>query len=335
MGALVRPAAGPLVPLDVVGIGNALVDVLAHTDDAFITEHDLARGRATMVDEARAEIVYRALGPTTEQSGGSAANTIAGLASFGAEVGFVGRVRDDQLGAVFAHDLRSLGVHYDTPPAPAGPATGRALVLVTPDAQRTMCVFLGASQHFGPIDVNAAHLEDAKVVYLEGYLWDQPSAKQAMRHAMTLANEGGARVAFTLSDPFCVERHREEFRALIETSVDVLFANEAEICSLYQVDTFDDALQHVRHHTEIAALTRSERGSVVCAGDELHVVDVVPVKQLIDTTGAGDQFAAGFLYGLVTGADLARCGQLGSLAAAEVVSHLGARPEIRLASLAT
>lgn len=320
---------------DVVGIGNALVDVLAHATDEFIAEHELVRGTATMVDEQRAERVYDALGPTTEQSGGSAANTIAGLASFGAACGFVGRVRDDQLGTVFTHDLRSLGVRFDTPPARSGPATGRALVLVTPDAARTMCVHLGAAEHFGPADVDAASISSTKVVYLEGYLWDQPSAKAAMRHAMTLAAEAGARVAFTLSDPFCVERHRDEFRALVEAQVDVLFANEAEICSLYEVPRFDDALQHVRHHTEIAALTRSERGSVICAGDELHMVDAAPVATVVDTTGAGDQYAAGFLYGLVTGADLARCGELGSLAAAEVVTHLGARPEIPLASLAS
>lgn len=318
----------------VVGIGNALVDVVTHADDAFIEKHGLTRGVATMVDEARAETVYADLGPATEVSGGSAANTIAGLASFGASVAYVGRVRDDQLGHVFAHDLRALGVRYEVTPATNGAGTGRCLVMITPDAQRTMCTYLGASSELHPDDIDREAVTSAQVTYLEGYLWDQPDAKLAIRHAANLAREAGRRVALTLSDPFCVERHRAEFRALVEHEIDILFANEVEICSLYEVDEFDAALGHVYRHCEIAALTRSEKGSVVVCGDEAHVVDVCPIDELVDTTGAGDQYAAGFLYGLTHGHDLPTCGRLGALAAAEVIGHLGARPEAPLAKLA-
>lgn len=320
---------------DVVGIGNALVDVISSVDDAFIEAHGFPRGATTMVELDRAEAVYADLPPTQEISGGSCANTIAGLASFGASVAFIGRVRDDQLGKVYTHDLRSLGVHFDVAPATTGPATGRCLVMVTPDAHRTQCTYLGASTFIAPEDVDTGVVARARVTYLEGYLWDQPSAKDAIRKAAAAARDAGRRVALTLSDPFCVDRHRDEFRALVEHEVDVVFANELEICSLYEVDDFDAALQHVRHHCQIAALTRSERGSVVIAGDEVHVVDAVPIDRLVDTTGAGDQYAAGFLHGLTRGLDLATCGRLGSAAAAEVISHYGARPQVSLATLAT
>lgn len=319
---------------DVVGMGNALVDVIAHTNAGFPVDHGFVRGTATMVVEARADQVYAALGPATEISGGSAANTMAGLASFGSSAAYFGRVRDDQLGGVFVHDLRSLGVRYDVPPATNGAATGRCLIMVTPDAQRTMCTYLGASAQLPTDDVDPAVIMDAAVLYLEGYLWDEPDAKQAMRYAATVAHESGCKVALTLSDPFCVARHREEFRALVEHEIDVLFANEIEICSLYAVNDFDVALEAVRHRCEIAALTRSERGSIVLRGDERVDVAAVPVDRLVDTTGAGDQYAAGFLHGLTHDADLAECGRLGSLAAAEVITHLGARPETTLADLA-
>ena len=319
---------------DVLGIGNALVDVITSVDDAFIESHDLARGATTMGELDRVDAVYADLPPAQEISGGSCANTIAGLASFGARVAFVGRVRDDQLGKVYTHDLRSLGAHFDVPPATSGPATGRCLVMVTPDAQRTQCTYLGASSFLGPEDVDAAVVARAQVTYLEGYLWDQPPAKDAIRHAAASARGADRLVALTLSDPFCVDRHRDEFRVLVEGEVDVLFANEAEICSLYEVDEFDDALQRVRRHCQVAALTRSELGSVVVAGDDVHVIDASPVDRLVDTTGAGDQYAAGFLYGLTRGHDLAVCGRLGSTAAAEVISHFGARPEVSLADLA-
>jgi sugar/nucleoside kinase (ribokinase family) len=319
---------------DVVGIGNALVDVISSVDTAFVEAHGFPHGATTMVDLEQAEAVYEDLPPAQEISGGSCANTIAGLASFGATAAFIGRVRDDQLGKVYTHDLRSLGVHFDVQPATTGPATGRCLVMVTPDAQRTQCTYLGASMYIAPEDVDSAVVAGGQVTYLEGYLLDQPSAKDAIRKAAAAARAADRRVSLTLSDPFCVDRHRTEFRALVEHEIDVLFANEVEICSLYEVDDFDSALQRVRHHCQIAALTRSERGSVVLAGDELHVVDASPVDRVADTTGAGDQYAAGFLYGLTRGHDLATCGRLGSAAAAEVISHFGARPLVSLADLA-
>jgi sugar/nucleoside kinase (ribokinase family) len=319
---------------DVLGVGNALVDVIASVDDAFIEAHGFPRGATTMVDLDRAEAVYADFPPSQETSGGSCANTIAGLGSFGATVAFIGRVRDDQLGKVYTHDLRSLGVHFDVVPATDGPATGRCLVMVTPDAHRTQCTYLGASTFIGPEDVDADVVARARVTYLEGYLWDQPSAKDAIRKAATAARGAGRQVAFTLSDPFCVDRHREEFRSLVADEIDILFGNEAEICSLYEVEDFDAALQRLRHHCRVGALTRSERGSVVIAGDEIHVIDADPVDRLLDTTGAGDQYAAGFLYGLTHGHDLATCGRLGSGAAAEVISHFGPRPAVSLAKLA-
>jgi sugar/nucleoside kinase (ribokinase family) len=319
---------------DVLGIGNALVDVIASVDDDFIDAHDFPRGATTMVDLERADAVYADLPPAQEISGGSCANTIAGLASFGATVAFIGRVRDDQLGKVYTHDLRALGVHFDVPPATTGPATGRCLIMVTPDAHRTQCTYLGASTFIGPEDVDPEIVARADVTYLEGYLWDQPPAKDAIRKAAAAARGAGRQVAFTLSDPFCVDRHRDEFRALVAGEIDVLFGNEAELCSLYEVDDFDSALQEVRRHCRVGALTRSEKGSVVIAGDEAHVIDAEPVDRLVDTTGAGDQYAAGFLYGLTHGHGLATCGRLGSMAAAEVISHFGARPAVSLAKLA-
>lgn len=319
---------------DVLGIGNALVDVIASVDDGFVEAHELARGATTMADLEWVDALYADLPPAQEISGGSCANTIAGLASFGATVAFVGRVRDDQLGKVYTHDLRSLGVHFDVPPATAGPATGRCLVMVTPDAHRTQCTYLGVSSFLGPDDVDAGVVARAQVTYLEGYLWDQPPAKDAIRRAAASARVAHRLVALTLSDPFCVDRHRAEFRSLVEGEIDVLFANEAEICSLYEVEEFDAALQRVSKHCQVAALTRSERGSVVVTPDEVHVIDAFPADRVLDTTGAGDQYAAGFLFGLTHGHDLATCGRLGSAAAAEVISHYGARPEMSLAQLA-
>lgn len=320
--------------LDVLAVGNALVDVLSQESDEFIREHALERGAMTLVDAERAEALYAAMGPATEVSGGTAANTAAGLASFGASVGFVGRVRDDQLGAVFAHDIRAIGVEFDTSPASDGAPTGRCLIVVTPDAQRTMSTFLGAASQVGPEDIDADAVGGATITYLEGYLFDQPEAKDAFREAARLAHDAGNKVALTLSDSFCVDRHRADFLDLVEHRVDVLFANENEICALYEVDAFDAALPHVRGHCEIAALTRSEKGSVVVAGEEVYVVGIHPVAEVVDTTGAGDQYAAGFLHGLTRGKDLETCGRLGALAAAEVISHLGARPETSLAALA-
>jgi sugar/nucleoside kinase (ribokinase family) len=320
--------------LDVLTVGNALVDVLSVEADEFVAQHGLERGAMTLIDAEQAEALYAAMGPGTEVSGGSAANTAAGLASLGAAVGFVGRVRDDQLGAVFAHDIRAIGVEFTTAPAPDGPPTGRCLIIVTPDAQRTLNTFLGAASDLRPADIDPEVVAATAVTFLEGYLFDQDEAKEAFRYAGRLAHDAGNRVALTLSDPFCVERHRGDFLDLVEHQIDVLFANQNEICSLYEVDDFDAAAEQVRGHCEIAALTRSEQGSVVVTDGAAHSVAAAPVEHVVDTTGAGDQYAAGFLYGLTHGHDLRACGRLGALAAAEVISHLGARPEVSLADLA-
>jgi sugar/nucleoside kinase (ribokinase family) len=320
--------------LDVVGIGNALVDVLSHETHEFLDAQGLTPGAMTLIDTERAESLYAAMGPAVEISGGSAANTLVGVTSFGGSAAFVGRVADDELGVVFGHDIRAAGVEFQAKPASGGEPSGRCLIVVTPDAQRTMNTYLGASAQLGPADVDHELIARAQVLYLEGYLWDEPDAKAAYRLAARTAHDAGNRVAFTLSDAFCVDRHRAEFVELVESEVDVLFANEAEITSLYEVDEFDDALQRVQHHCEIAALTRSARGAVIVARDEVHVVDAHPVPEVVDTTGAGDQFAAGFLYGLTHGYHLGTAARLGALAAAEVISHLGARPETSLAALA-
>ena len=319
--------------LDVVGIGNAMVDVLARTDDAFLDAHGLAKGAMTLVDATQSDALYDAMGPGVEISGGSAGNTMAGVAALGGIGAFIGKVRDDQLGGVFGHDIRAAGVQFDTPAATDGASTARCLVLVTPDAQRTMCTYLGACVELGPDDVDAALIAAAEVTYLEGYLWDPPRAKEAFRKALGVAHANGRRVALTLSDPFCVDRHRAEFRELAADHIDILFANESEIMSLYEVDDFDAALQQVRGDCAVAALTRSEKGSVIVAGDEVHVIDAHPVAEVVDATGAGDLYAAGVLYGLTHGWDLASAGRLGGLAAAEVISHIGARAEADLGRL--
>jgi sugar/nucleoside kinase (ribokinase family) len=323
-----------VVDLDVVGIGNALVDVLSQESDAFLAAQRLTKGAMQLVDEARARELYAAMGPAVEVSGGSAANTVVGVASFGGRAHYIGKVRDDQLGEVFSHDLRAVGVGYTTSAATGGPTTGRCLIVVTPDAQRTLTTYLGASVLLGPGDVDKDLIECAAIVYLEGYLFDPPEAQRAFHVAAGVAHAAGRQVALTLSDPFCVGRHRAAFRELVERHVDILFANEAEIRALYEVADFDEALQQVRRHCAVAALTRSERGSVVVAGADVHVVDARRLGAVVDTTGAGDLYAAGFLFGLSRGRDLATCGRLGALAAAEVISHVGARPLAPLARLA-
>ena len=321
--------------LDVIGIGNALVDVLSHADEDQVTRHGLVKGTMHLVDEARARTLYETMGPGVEMSGGSAANTVVGVASFGGRAHYVGKVRDDQLGEVFGHDLRATGVGYDTPRATSGPPTGRCLILVTPDAQRTMSTFLGASVRLGPADVDPRLIARGRILYLEGYLFDPPEAQEAFRAAAAIAHEAGRKVALTLSDPFCVDRHRAAFLDLVEHHVDILFANELEICALYQVHDFDAAVPHVRGHCELAALTRSAKGSLLVNGDRAHVVRAHPVEAVVDTTGAGDLYASGVLYGLAQGLDLPTCGRLGSLAAAEVIAHVGARPMVPLAELAS
>ncbi len=322
-------------PYDVVGIGNAIVDVIAKTDEAFLAAHGLVKGAMTLIDAKRADRLYAAMGPGIECSGGSAANTMAGVASLGGRAAYIGKVRNDQLGTVFRHDIGAVGVAFETPPAEDGPATARCLVLVTPDAQRTMQTYLGACVELGPDDVAEGLIAGAKVTYLEGYLWDKPAAKVAFRKAVKLAHAAGQKVALTLSDPFCVERHRAEFLDLAENHVDILFANEAEITALYETGSFEDALTIVRRRPHrIAVLTRSAKGSVVVANHEDHAVPAEPVARVVDTTGAGDLFAAGFLHGYTHGRDLRSCAQLGAIAAAEVISHLGARPEAPLKDLA-
>jgi sugar/nucleoside kinase (ribokinase family) len=326
-------ASGARHEFDVVALGNALVDVLSHEDDDFVARTGVERGAMTMVDAARSDEIYGHMGPALEISGGSAANTAAGVCSFGGRAAFIGRVADDEFGKIFTHDLRSVGVHFDCPVAGDGSPTGRCLVIVTPDAQRTMCTHLGAANRLDPAYVDVEVVASSAVTYLEGYLWDEPMAKEAIRRAAAVAHGADRRVALTLSDPFCVERHRGEFLELVSGEIDVLFANELEITRLYEADHFDDALQRVRGHCEIAALTRGPRGSVIVCGDEVHVIDAHP-SDVVDTTGAGDLYAAGFLFGLTHGHDLGTCGRLGSLAAAEVISHLGARPEVPLTRLA-
>jgi sugar/nucleoside kinase (ribokinase family) len=319
--------------LDIVGIGNAIVDVIAHAEENFLTMHGLAKGTMTLIDEAQADRLYGEMGPAVEYSGGSVANSMAGAAALGARAAYIGKVRDDQLGTIFGHDIRAAGVAFGSRPANGGTSTARCFILVTPDAHRTMCTYLGACRELGPDDVDRDLVASAKVTYLEGYLWDDPGAKAAFRVAMDAARAAGRKVSLTLSDPFCVDRHRDDFLQLVEHDVDILFANEHEIVSLYQAADFDDALQHVRHHCEIAALTRSEKGSVIVANDEVHVVDAEPVAHVLDTTGAGDLYAAGFLWGYTQGKDLRACARAGGIAAAEIISHFGARSEDDLAAL--
>jgi len=319
---------------DVTAIGNAIVDVLAKADDALLAEHKLPKGGMSLIDAPTAERLYGIMGPGVEASGGSAANTIAGIAALGGKTAYIGKVADDQLGSVFTHDIRAVGVAYNTPPLKGGLPTARCLIFVTPDAQRTMQTFLGATSQLGPEDVDMSAITSSKVLYLEGYLWDQPRAKTAMREAAIQAEKAGVKVSLTLSDSFCVARFRDEFKELIKNHVDILFANESEILSLYEVTDFDAALQHVRQDAEIAALTRSEKGSVVVKGSEVHVIDAVKGVKVVDTTGAGDAYAAGFLYGYTQGHDLATCGKLGGVMAAEVISHMGPRVEANAKALA-
>lgn len=318
---------------DVLGIGNAIVDVISRADDTFLKKHALVKGSMALIDEARAETLYADMGPGVEVSGGSCGNTMAGVASFGSKGIYVGKVRNDQLGAVFGHDLRATGVSFTTAQATEGPATARCLILVTPDAQRTMNTYLGACTGLGPADIDPAQVASAGVTYVEGYLWDPPEAKKAVLKAFDAARAASRKVSITLSDSFCVDRYRDEFRALLRERVDILFANEAEIMSLYQVDSFDKAVDAARAENKICALTRSEKGSVVVRGSETHTVPAAPVARVVDTTGAGDLYAAGFLVGLTRGKPLAECARLGGIAAAEVISHVGARPEVALKGL--
>jgi sugar/nucleoside kinase (ribokinase family) len=319
---------------DVAAMGNALLDVIAPADDAFLLQHKIAKGVMTLIDEFRALQLYEVFDGTREIAGGSAANTGAGVASLGAKGLYIGKVKDDPLGRSFAASLKETSVHYTTGMAAGGPSTGCCLIAVTPDGQRSMSTFLGASSELAPADIDEAGIAASAVLYVEGYLWDSAEPKAAITRGMAIARRAGRKVALTLSDPFCVGRFRAEFRELFDTRLDILFANEEEAMALFEVETFDEVLQAVRDWPGIAALTRSAKGCVIARGAEIHVIDAAPVARVIDTTGAGDQFAAGFLVGLTRGKGLAECGKLGSLAAAEVISHYGARPETSLKTLA-
>ncbi len=317
---------------DVAAIGNAIVDVLARVEEPLLAELGVEKGIMTLVDAERSEAIYRRLPPAVEVSGGSAANTAAGIASLGGKVGFIGKVKDDQLGAVFRHDLTSLGVHFPTKAGTQAAPTARCMIMVTPDAQRTMQTYLGACVELTPADVDEALIQGSQVTYLEGYLWDRADAKQAFLKAAALAHQAGRKVALSLSDPFCVERHRDSFLTLLADHVDLLFANEAEITALYQSD-LDQALSAVRGHVELAAITRGEQGSTVVTRDATVSVPAEPTQRLVDTTGAGDLYAAGFLYAYTHGRDAGLCARTGSICAAEVISHMGPRPETNLARL--
>jgi sugar/nucleoside kinase (ribokinase family) len=318
---------------DVVGIGNAIVDVIAHTEEEFLAREGLVKGTMTLIDADRAEALYQMMGPAIESSGGSAGNTMAGLASLGGCGAYIGKVRDDLLGQVFRHDITAIGVRFDTPAATSGPGTARCLILVTSDGQRTMNTYLGASADLGPADIDPELISTSQVTYLEGFLFDPPQAQEAFRKAAAIAHAAGREVALSLSDPFCVGRHRAAFRDLVDEHVDILFANEAEICSLYETDDFAAATAAVRGRVAIAALTRSAAGSVVLTNGAEHKIDAAPVPRVVDTTGAGDLYASGFLYGLTRGLPLPTCGELGSLCAAEIISHFGGRPEAKLSDL--
>jgi sugar/nucleoside kinase (ribokinase family) len=320
---------------DVLGIGNAIFDVLVQTDEGFLASHGMTKGGMALIDEPRASAIYRDMGPATKMSGGSAANTIVGVASLGARAAYVGKVRDDEVGRLYTHDIRAAQVTFDTRAAVGGPATGCSYILVTPDGERTMNTFLGAAQELMPDDIDPGQIAAAAIVYLEGYLWDPKSAKEAFVKAATIAHEAGRRVALTLSDSFCVDRYRDEFLDLMRKgTVDLIFANESELHSLYQTSDFDTALKQLQKDVKLGVVTRSEKGCMVASTDGVIAVPAFPIAKLVDTTGAGDLFAAGFLFGMVRNAGFENAGRLGALAAAEVIQHIGARPQVSLKELA-
>ena len=320
---------------DVLGIGNAIFDVLVKTDEKFLADHGMTKGSMALIDEARATAIYRDMGPATTMSGGSAANTIVGIANLGARAAYVGKVKQDEIGKLYTHDIRASGVAFNTRAAADGPATGCSYILVTGDGERTMNTYLGAAQNLLPVDIDPAEIAAAQIVYLEGYLWDPKDAKDAFVKASTIAHGAGRQVALTLSDAFCVDRYRDEFIELMRKgTVDTVFANEAELHSLYQTSDFNSALKALRADVKLGVVTRSEKGCVVASKDGVVAVPASSIKELVDTTGAGDLFAAGFLFGLVRNAGYENAGRLGALAAAEVIQHIGARPQVSLKELA-
>ncbi|MGL9618967.1 adenosine kinase [Bradyrhizobium sp. U531] len=323
------------VKYDVLGIGNALFDVLVRTDEAFLAKHGMTKGSMSLIDEARAAAIYKDMGPATEVSGGSAANTIVGIGSLGARAAYVGKVKDDQIGKLYVHDIRSAGVAFNTPAAKDGPATGCSYILVTDDGERTMNTYLGAAQDLSPADIDPAEIAAAGIVYLEGYLWDPKNAKDAFVKAAKIAHDAKRKVALTLSDSFCVDRYRDEFLSLMRNgTVDIVFANESELHSLYMTSDFDTALKQLRNDVNLGVVTRSEKGCMVVSSEDAVAAPAFPIDKLVDTTGAGDLFAAGFLYGLSRNLAYKQCGEFGALAAAEVIQHIGARPLVSLKELA-
>jgi sugar/nucleoside kinase (ribokinase family) len=319
---------------DVTAIGNAIVDVIARCSDEFLTDEGLTKGSMQLVSQERGASLYTRMGQAVETSGGSAGNTVAGIASLGGRAAFIGKVADDQLGEIFAHDIQAIGVDFDVAPLLDGPSSGRSLINVTPDGQRTMCTFLGAANELTADDIDPALIENAAVVYLEGYLFDLVEARRAFAKAAGLARANSRTIAFTLSDAFVVERHREALHEFIRTQVDLVFANEAELLSLCQTDDFEAAAKQLASEVKIAVITRGADGSVVMAGGQVVRVQAAPIDKVVDTTGAGDQYAAGFLFGLAQGRSFEDCAKLGSLAAAEVISHVGPRPQTSLKDLA-
>jgi sugar/nucleoside kinase (ribokinase family) len=319
---------------DVVGVGSAIVDIIARCDEDFLSAYGLPKGHMRLVGADEADRLYSRMGPAVEVSGGSAANTCAGVASFGGRVGFMGRVANDSFGGIFGHDIRSIGVNFENGPAADGAPTARCLILVTPDGERTMSTYLGAAAEFCSDELQQDLIESARITYLEGYLFDPPAARAAFHEAARMAAAAGRKVALSLSDAFCVERHRAAFRSFIKGGVDLVFCNESEAKALYETDSLDAACAALREECELAAVTLGAQGSRLLTADDVIDIPVEPVDHLVDTTGAGDLYAAGFLYGLAAGRDLRACGRLASIAAAEVVSHIGPRPEVSLSSLA-
>jgi sugar/nucleoside kinase (ribokinase family) len=318
---------------DVVGVGNAIVDILAQVDDSFLEKHGLTKASMALIDEQEAYTLYDDMPPAMEKSGGSAANTLAGIASFGGSAAFIGKVKEDELGAIFGHDLRAVGVHYDTAPATEGAATAKCLISITPDAERTMSTFLGATKEITVGDIDEDIIANSKVTYLEGYLWDEPAAKEAMRRAVDIARKNDRKVALSLSDAFCVDRHRDEFLGLIKEGVDILFANEAEVKCLFEDEDMDVCIDKIRGFSEIVAITLGSKGSIIIHGDNVENIAAGSGLNVIDTTGAGDLYASGFLFGYTHGYNFAQCGRLASLSASEIIQHIGARPESKLSDL--